>query len=135
MADFSLTKALTVNDLGTMKVSCRSSLNRCLVMSSPIFGARIPEDLRLRLEAHMTEAGRSKSELLIEALSQYLDGLDGVTSAKAGVAPTAEQRLAELEERLAAIEDILLEEYVEPQPRYVRQLQPVRNRAVGIQRR
>jgi predicted DNA-binding protein len=135
MVFFLLTRELTVNRLGTMRLRSGSSLYRCLVMSSPIFGARIPDDLRLRLENYMTETGRSKSELLIEALGKYLDGLDGVTNAAAGVSPVWEQRLAELEERLAAMEEILLEEYIEPQPRCVRQLRPVRTGMMGIQRR
>jgi hypothetical protein len=98
-------------------------------MSSPIFGARIPDDLRLRLEGHMAETGRSKSELLIEALGQYLDGLNGQAQT-VGSSPALDRRLAEMEERLGAMEEMLLEEYVpEPQPRYVRRLRPVHSRA------
>jgi predicted DNA-binding protein len=102
-------------------------------MSSPIFGARIPDDLRSRLESHMTQTERSKSELLIEALGQYLDGLDG-TARAVGVAPAVDRQLAEMDERLAAIEEMLLEEYVEPQPRYVKRLRPVRGGVVGLRR-
>lgn len=102
-------------------------------MSSPIFGARIPDDLRSRLEDHMTETGRSKSELLIEALGKYLDGLDGAVNV-AGASPVVDRRLAEMEERLGAIEEMLLEEYVEPQPSFVRRLQPVRTGVTGLRR-
>jgi hypothetical protein len=101
-------------------------------MSSPIFGARIPDDLRLRLEGHMAETGRSKSELLIDALGKYLDGLDGKGQAMGG-SPGVDRRLAEMDERLMAIEEMLLEEYVpEPQPRYVRRLRPVRGGVIGL---
>jgi hypothetical protein len=102
-------------------------------MSSPIFGARIPDDLRLRLEGHITETGRSKSELLIDALGKYLDGLDGKVQA-AGSSPVVDRQLAEMDERLAAIEEMLLEEYVETQPRYVKRLRPVRGEVVGLRR-
>jgi hypothetical protein len=99
-------------------------------MTSPIFGARIPDDLRSRAEAHMVERGRSKTDLLIAALGQYLDGLNGQASAGVGSSPALERRLAEMEERLGAMEEMLLEEYVpEPQPRYVRRLRPVNSRA------
>jgi hypothetical protein len=102
-------------------------------MSSPIFGARIPDDLRSRLEAHMTETGRSKTELLVEALGLYLDGLAGGPTAAGS--PQVDRRLAEMDERLAAIEEMLLEEYVpEPQPRYVKRLRPVRSEVVGLRR-
>jgi hypothetical protein len=77
----------------------------------------------------MTQTERSKSELLIEALGQYLDGLDG-KARSVGVAPAVDRQLAEMDERLAAIEEMLLEEYLpEPQPRYVRRLRPVNSRA------
>jgi hypothetical protein len=76
----------------------------------------------------MTQTERSKSELLIEALGQYLDGLDG-TARAVGVAPAVDRQLAEMDKRLAVIEEMLLEEYVpEPQPRYIRQLRPVDSR-------
>ncbi len=73
----------------------------------------------------MTQTDRSKSELLIEALGQYLDGLDGTAKA-AGSSPAVAQQLAEVDERLMAIEEILLEEYMEPEPPYVRRLRPMR---------
>jgi hypothetical protein len=79
----------------------------------------------------MTQTERSKSELLIEALGQYLDGLDGKAQA-VGSFPAVDRQLAEMDERLAAIEEMLLEEYVEPQPQYVRRLRPVRTGVVGL---
>jgi hypothetical protein len=81
----------------------------------------------------MTQTERSKSELLIEALGQYLDGLDG-TARAVGVAPVVDRQLAEMDERLAAIEEMLLEECVEPQPRFARRLQPLRTGVVGLRR-
>jgi hypothetical protein len=77
----------------------------------------------------MTQTERSKSELLIEALGQYLEGLDGKTRS-VGSTPAVDRQLAEMDERLAAIEEMLLEEYVpEPQPRYVRRLRTVTSQA------
>jgi hypothetical protein len=81
----------------------------------------------------MTQTERSKSELLIEALGQYLDGLDGKARAVGG-SPAVDRQLAEMDERLAAIEEMLLEEYVEPQPQYARRLRPVNSGAVGLRR-
>jgi hypothetical protein len=80
----------------------------------------------------MVERGRSKSELLIEALGKYLDGLEGKALAGGG-SPGVDRRLAEMDERLMAIEEMLLEEYV-PEPRYVRQLRPVRSGVIGLRR-
>jgi hypothetical protein len=81
----------------------------------------------------MTQTERSKSEILIEALGQYLDGLDGKAQTS-GAPPSVDRQLAEMDERLAAIEEMLLEEYMEPQPRYLKRLQPVRGRVVGLRR-
>jgi hypothetical protein len=101
--------------------------------SNPIFGARIPTDLRERLEHHMTESGQSKSDLLIEALGRYLDVLDGklVPLADQPEVSPFEHRLAAMEERMAILEEMVLEEsnckphYEAPRPRYERRFRPV----------
>ncbi|NJM47068.1 MAG: hypothetical protein HC860_13650 [Alkalinema sp. RU_4_3] len=101
--------------------------------SNPIFGARIPTDLRERLEANMAISGQSKSDLLIEALGRYLDVLDGklVPLAEQPIASPMEPRLSAIEERMAILEEMVLEEsgyapqYEPPRPRYERRLRPV----------
>jgi hypothetical protein len=107
--------------------------------SNPIFGARIPTDLRERLEQHMTESGQSKSDLLIEALGRYLDVLDGKlvpVGDQLEVSPI-EPRLAAMEERMAILEEMVLEEsgygsqYEAPRPHYERRLRPVSARWPG----
>lgn len=101
--------------------------------SNLIFGARIPIELRERLEAHMHESGQSKSDLLIDALGRYLDLLDGklVPAGELVASPDLSDRLAAVEERMLVLEEMLLEEtsymqqYQTTQPRYERQLRPV----------
>jgi hypothetical protein len=134
--NFSSIGALTVNDGHNGLTSPRYATP---MSSNPIFGARIPTDLRERLECHMTEVGQSKSDLLIEALGRYLDVLDGklVPVGAQSTPPAMDDRFAAMEERMAVLEEMLLEEaayapqYVEPQPRYERRLRPV----AGGQRR
>jgi hypothetical protein len=53
-----------------------------------------------------------------------LDSLDG-KARSVGDSPAVDRQLAEVDEQLAAIEEILLEEYVEPQPLHVTRLRPV----------
>ncbi len=107
--------------------------------SNPIFGARIPIELRERLEAHMHESGQSKSDLLIDALGRYLDLLDGkLVPAGEPVAPSElGDRLAAVEERMLILEEMLLEEsmHYPPQPRYEQRLRPVPMGVVGSDRR
>jgi hypothetical protein len=101
--------------------------------NSPIFGARIPLDLRERLEDHMTISGLSKTSLLVEALGQYLENLDKkLVPAGVQSAPSAmDDRFAAMEERMAILEEMVLEEsgyapqYEAPRPRYERRLRPV----------
>jgi hypothetical protein len=67
------------------------------------------------------------------------DGVVGVSTwAAAGgdfvVALGCDQQLTEMDERLTTIEEMLLEEYVEPQPQYLRRLRPVRTGVVGLRR-
>jgi hypothetical protein len=108
------------------------SMTSPVTPTNPIFGARLPIELRDRLERHMTEAGLSKSALLIEALGQYVDVLDGKSPLVAQPESSPlEHRFAVMEERMAILEDLLLEEFEsvpqpEPsRPRYERRLRPV----------
>jgi hypothetical protein len=45
--------------------------------NSSIFGARIPSDLCARLEDHMQTSGLSEASLMVEAMGQYLENLEG----------------------------------------------------------
>lgn len=107
--------------------------------SNPIFGARIPVELRERLEARMHESGQSKSDLLIDALGRYLDLLDGkLVPAGEQVTPSdLGERLAAVEERMLILEEMLLEESMSfpPQPQYEQRLRPVPIGIVGNDRR
>lgn len=41
-------------------------------MASPFFSGRIPQELYERVEQHIKESGEGKTQILINALSQYL---------------------------------------------------------------
>ena len=43
------------------------------IMANPFFSGRIPQNLHDRVEQYISESGKSKTELLINALSNYLD--------------------------------------------------------------
>ncbi len=43
------------------------------LMPNPFFSGRIPQNLHDRVEQYISESGKSKTELLINALSSYLD--------------------------------------------------------------
>lgn len=84
--------------------------------ANPLIAARVTPDLLNRLEAHINESGKSKSEILTEALVAYLNGFTAngngspVSLASKQSAEIVEERIVELEERLAALEELLLEE-------------------------
>lgn len=42
-------------------------------MANPFFSGRIPQNLHDKIEEYISESGKSKTELLIDALSNYLD--------------------------------------------------------------
>lgn len=42
-------------------------------MSNPFFSGRIPKNLNQRVEEHVAQTGKSKTEILISALAAYLD--------------------------------------------------------------
>lgn len=71
--------------------------------SNPFFSGRIPPDLFKRAEQHCAETGETKTDILINALSAYLN--HPVVRPVANVAsPKAEERFKALEERLAVLE-------------------------------
>jgi metal-responsive CopG/Arc/MetJ family transcriptional regulator len=63
--------------------------------AKPFISARIPQDLLEQLESRADERGESKTEILVEALKEYLEPKEQK--------PSAEERLS-LEQRLRAFE-------------------------------
>jgi hypothetical protein len=100
--------------------------------NSPIFGARIPGDLCARLEDHMQTSGLSEDSLMVEALGQYLENLEGQPEGSDPQSYLLNQQVAALENRLVALEEMLLEEsqyvpqYVMLRPRYERRVVAIR---------
>lgn len=72
-------------------------------MASPFFSGRIPQELNDRINQHCTETGESKTQVLLNALSKYLDfpiKPPVTTSVSAERFNQLEQRVAELEKKL-----------------------------------
>ena len=72
-------------------------------MASPFFSGRIPQELYDRVDQHVKESGEGKTQILINALSQYL----GFEISKPAIANT-DLFLSELEQikgRLTALEE------------------------------
>lgn len=72
-------------------------------MPSPFFSGRIPEDLNERIQQHCAETGESKTQVLHNALSKYLDFPIKpliTTTISTERFNQLEQRVAELEKRL-----------------------------------
>lgn len=63
--------------------------------AKPFISARIPQDLLEQLESRADATGESKTEILVEALKEYLDPKEQK--------PSTEERLS-LEQRLRAFE-------------------------------
>lgn len=66
-------------------------------MPNPFLGVRIPPDIHEAILARMQETGESKSDIVIQSLRAYL-GL-----------PSSHDRLTQVEERLAILEQKFLE--------------------------
>jgi len=66
-------------------------------VSNPFLSARIPPDLLKKVEEHIAQTGESKSEILIKALTAYLNYSPPIL-----VAPT---KIDEICSRLTAIEE------------------------------
>lgn len=71
-------------------------------MASPFFSGRIPQELFERIEQHVQSTGESKSQILVNALSQYL-GLELPASNSSEVA-NIKTRLAVLESAIKEIQ-------------------------------
>ena len=73
-------------------------------MASPFFSGRIPQELYDRIDQHIKESGEGKTQILINALSQYL-GVEISTPKSSGV--NTDLFLSELEslkERVSLLE-------------------------------
>ncbi|AFZ15756.1 hypothetical protein Cri9333_5001 (plasmid) [Crinalium epipsammum PCC 9333] len=72
-------------------------------MPSPFFSGRIPEDLNERIQQHCAETGESKTQVLLNALSKYLDfpikppATTGISTERFS---QLERRVTELEKKL-----------------------------------
>ena len=83
-------------------------------MASPFFSGRIPQELYDRVDQHVKESGEGKTQILINALSQYL-GVE-ISKPKSSSANT-DLFLSELEnlkERVSLLERSQSQQVVEP---------------------
>ena len=83
-------------------------------MASPFFSGRIPQELYDRVDQHVKESGEGKTQILINALSQYL-GIEISTPKSSNI--NTDLFLSELEslkERVGLLERSQLQQVVEP---------------------
>ena len=83
-------------------------------MASPFFSGRIPQELYDRINQHIKETGEGKTQILINALSQYL-GVEIYKPKSSGV--NADLFLSELEslkERVSFLERSQSQQAIEP---------------------
>lgn len=83
-------------------------------MASPFFSGRIPQELYDRVDQHVKESGESKTQILINALSQYL-GIE-ISTPKSSNTNT-DLFLSELEslkERVSLLERSQSQQAIEP---------------------
>lgn len=82
-----------------------TSDNKLITMAArPFFSGRIPQELYDKVEDHLKQTGVSKTDVLIVALSAFLDFPVQITPSN-----PLEERVAKLEERLAEMDDLLRE--------------------------
>ncbi|MHC5831690.1 MAG: hypothetical protein ACYT04_90905, partial [Nostoc sp.] len=85
------------------------SLHNNVMASNHFFSGRIPNELYEQAEKHCKETGDSKTEVLIKALSTYLNFPIAIPG-KNLIAPASEvtkEMFERLEERLKILEDYL----------------------------
>lgn len=75
----------------------------------PFLSGRVPQELYNAVNARAKETGKSRTDIMIEAVCAYL-GLPTPTTPKTA----AEQRIEELEQRMAQLEEKL--EKMQPKP-------------------
>ncbi|MFA9201982.1 MAG: hypothetical protein ACEQSC_00320 [Candidatus Nanopelagicaceae bacterium] len=72
-------------------------------MASPFFSGRIPQELHDRVDQHIKESGEGKTQILINALSQYL-GVEISKPKSSGVNADFFSELESLKERVSLLE-------------------------------
>lgn len=78
-------------------------------MANPFFSGRIPQELHQRIEEYIKSTGKTKTQLLVEALSTYV-GIQLSVDNKA-ITDNYDRRLSDIEERLKALEDNVITSY------------------------
>ncbi|MEL6470663.1 MAG: hypothetical protein AAFQ74_13115 [Cyanobacteria bacterium J06623_4] len=83
----------------------------------PFISARIPEELRDSLEKQMELTGKSKTDIIVDALRKYLNDKDAVFAGDSAVA--LEKRLDKFEthisERIDTLQKDVIAAFVEPE--------------------
>lgn len=75
--------------------------------ANPFFSGRIPPDLQARIEQHIAITGESKNQIVINALSSYLNhpvSQSNPTLVSNAISSLIEERFNALENRIAAVE-------------------------------
>lgn len=72
-------------------------------MASPFFSGRIPQELYDRVDQHIKESGEGKTQILINALSQYL-GVEISTPKPSNINDLFLSELESLKERVSSLE-------------------------------
>lgn len=78
-------------------------------MANPFFSGRIPPELHQRIEEYIKSTGKTKTQLLVEALSAYV-GIPLSVDNEA-ITDNYDRRLSDIEERLKALEDNVIISY------------------------
>src|SRR6476646_2010022 len=81
--------------------------------AKPFISARIPQDLLEQLESRADATGESKTEILVEALKEYLDPKEPSTEERASLEKRlrnfeqwATNRLTSIEEKVEELDDL-----------------------------
>lgn len=82
-------------------------------MASPFFSGRIPQELYDRVDQHIKESGEGKTQILINALSQYL-GFETPKQKSSGVNADFLSELESLKERVSLLERSQSQQAIEP---------------------
>ena len=75
-------------------------------MPNPFFSGRIPPDLLERVEKHCAETGETKTDVLVHALSTYLN--HPIAPRNNPVVEVSKEMFTTLEERVATLENLLI---------------------------
>ena len=75
--------------------------------ANPFFSGQIPPDIQARIEQHIAKTGESKNQIIINALSSYLNypvSQSSPTLVSNAISSLIEERFNALENRIAAVE-------------------------------